>query len=258
MTRRQQIDRLDVRLAPNRAEMAAGAAADIAQTLKRHLAKGPVKMVFAAAPSQSDTLALLAQDADIDWSRVTALHMDEYIGLPTDHPARFGLWLDEAIFARLPFAAVHHIRPEDFADPAACAAAYAAHFATPPQLVVLGVGMNGHIAFNDPPFARFDDPADVSVVLLAEECRQQQVLDGCFNALADVPTHALTVTIPALMRAEEMICIVPGAIKQAAITAMLTEEISEACPASILRRHPQARLWLDDASTPATMIRAQG
>ncbi len=202
-------------------------------------------------PSQQDTLALLRLEKDIDWSRVTAFHMDEYIGLNADHSARFANWLDRHLFAHLPFGRVHRIEPHRFPSPEACAADYARRLVVEPlDLVCLGVGVNGHLAFNDPPDARFEEKVTVKVVALAQDCRIQQVEDECFAKLSDVPQEAVTVTIPALLAAGSMICVVPGALKKDAVTRMLVGPVAEDCPASILRMHNQARLYLDDASTP--------
>jgi glucosamine-6-phosphate deaminase len=179
--------------------MGACAAADIASEIRACLGRQPsVRMIFAAAPSQSEMLGALRLQKDIDWSRVTAFHMDEYLGLAADAPQRFGLWLRRAIFDHLPFAAVHLIQPGDNPDQAA--ADYAAKLnAAPIDIVCCGIGANGHLAFNDPP-ADFEDPLTVKVVKLDMKCRQQQVDDRCFARLDDVPTRALTITIPGLAR----------------------------------------------------------
>lgn len=206
-------------------------------------------MIFAAAPSQADMLEQLIAAPGIDWSRVTAFHMDEYIGLPTGHKQRFASWLDAHIFGRLPFRAVHVLTPEP--EPAAAAARYSDLLAEAPiDLVCLGVGVNGHIAFNDPPVADFADPLDVKIVTLDEVCRQQQVGDGCFPDLDAVPLQALTLTVPRLMRAKSLFCVVPGAQKRDAVIRTLTGPIETACPASILRTHSDCTLYLDNESAP--------
>lgn len=234
----------------SRSEMAQAAAGAVASALREALAaKSGVRVVFAAAPSQAEMLAALRAAPGIAWERVTAFHMDEYIGLPTASPARFAYWLDAHIFNRLPFAAVHRIVPEP--DPDAAAAAYAARLAEAPiDIVCLGIGVNGHIAFNDPPVADFDDPLDVKVVTLDDQCRQQQVDDDCFDTIEDVPRRAITLTIPRLMRAERLFCVVPGRAKRDAVRAALNDPISTACPASILREHADCTLYLDRESDP--------
>lgn len=241
------MSRLIPRIFPDRAAMGEAAAADIAATMRRMLAAQPrLSMMFAAAPSQQEALAALVSTPGLDWSRVDAFHMDEYIGLAPRAPERFAEWLTAHLFAKVPFGAIHLIQPERFASPAACAGDYAARLnAAPLDIVCLGIGVNGHLAFNDPPVADFDDPHAVKVVELDDICRLQQVDDGCFPTLAAVPTHALTVTIPALMAAREMICVVPGPAKRAAVAATLNGPVGTACPASILRTHPACRLYLD-------------
>jgi len=196
-------------------------------------------------------LDALVAEPGIDWSRVTAFHMDEYVGLAADAPQRFGAWLGRAIFDRLPFAAVHLIRPERFADAAACATDYAARLAAGPiDVVCLGIGVNGHIAFNDPPVADFRDPLAVKVVELDDVCRQQQVDDGCFPRFGDVPTHALTLTVPRLLDCDRMVCVVPGPAKREAVRRTLSDPPGEACPATALRAHPRCTLYLDAQSDP--------
>lgn len=231
---------------PDRAAMGAAAAADVAAELRARLAEQDgVRVVFAAAPSQSDMLDRLVAAPGIDWTRVTAFHMDEYLGLPPDAPARFANWLDRAIFTRVPFAEVHRIDPEAGATPYAKVLAEA-----PVDIVCLGIGQNGHLAFNDPPVADLDDPEDVKVVELDRTCRQQQVDDGAFPAFADVPTHAITLTIPRLLDARRLFCVVPGAAKRHAVDRALRAPISTADPATALRTHPDVTLYLDAEADP--------
>nr|WP_283193218.1 6-phosphogluconolactonase [Rhizobium sp. AN80A] len=247
---RRTFDRLAVQSFSSRADMGTAAAAEIAAALGDCLSRqSSVRMVFAAAPSQADMLAALAATPGLDWHRVTAFHMDEYIGLDPASPARFANWLDAHMFTRLPFAAVHHMRPEPSAE--AEAVRYAALMNEAPiDLVCLGIGVNGHIAFNDPPVADFNDPHDVKVVELDDVCRQQQVDDDCFPDLASVPTQAITLTVPRLMRAGRLFCVVPGAIKRDAVSKALHGPISTQCPASILRHHEAATLYIDGDSDP--------
>lgn len=230
--------------------MGEAAAADIAAELRHRLSRQRhVRMIFAAAPSQAETLAALVASPGIDWRRVTAFHMDEYVGLQAAAPERFAAWLDRHLFALLPFEAVHRIVPEP--SPQQAALAYTAKLAEGPiDLVCLGIGVNGHIAFNDPPVADFSDPLDVKLVELDAVCRQQQVDDDCFSALADVPAQALTLTIPRLLRADRLFCVVPGAAKRDAVQQTLTGPIDAACPASVLRTHADCTLYLDAESDP--------
>lgn len=240
----------------DRTTMGTVAAADIAVALRtRLLDNGTVRIIFAAAPSQQETLAALAAEPDIDWSRVTAFHMDEYVGLAEGAPQRFASWLRQAIFNRLPFAQVHLIQPG--ADPVATAKIYAALLAEAPiDLVCLGIGVNGHLAFNDPHVADFNDPQAVKVVTLDDVCRQQQVDDGCFAILADVPTQAITLTIPRLLDAAELFCVVPGAAKHNAVRNALYAPIDAINPATSLRTHANCALYLDRDSTPEALASA--
>lgn len=240
------VDQLRVRVFETREQMGACAGAEAAACLKRLLAQqAEVNMIFAAAPSQNETLAALCADPDIDWGRVNAFHMDEYVGLSEAHPASFRRFLRRAIFDRFAFRSVNLIRA-DSDDPEGELARYTALLdAHPADICMLGVGENGHIAFNDPGVADFHDPASIKIVTLDERCRNQQVNDGCFARLGDVPRQAMTVTIPALCRARYMYCSVPAATKAEAIGRMLGGEVSTACPASILTRHENAFLYVD-------------
>jgi glucosamine-6-phosphate deaminase len=249
-TRHRRVERLTVRSYPTRAAMGEAAAHDIAETIRARLAAtSSVRMIFAAAPSQDEMLAALIAEPNIDWRRVTAFHMDEYIGLPEGAPQRFAVWLQEKLFGRLPFAAVHPIRPEPDAD--AAATHYAALLNTAPiDIVCLGIGVNGHLAFNDPPVADFSDPRDVKIVELDDVCRQQQVDDKCFADFASVPRRALTLTIPRLLRAERLFAVVPGPAKREAIRHTLHGPVSTTCPGSILRRQGNCTLYIDAGSDP--------
>ncbi|MFE0752883.1 6-phosphogluconolactonase [Inquilinus sp. NPDC058860] len=241
---------IDVQVHPSRAAMGRAAAAAVAGDLRRRLQDGgAARMIFAAAPSQAEMLDALVAEPGIDWGRVTAFHMDEYIGLAPDAPARFALWLRRHLFDRLSFGAVHTIDPGR--DPAAAAAEYARLLsAAPIDIVCLGIGVNGHLAFNDPPVADLADPLDVKVVELDAVCRRQQVDDGGFPRLADVPTHAITLTVPRLLRADRLVCVVPGAAKREAVRRALHDPVGAACPATALRWHPAVTLFLDPESNP--------
>ncbi|ACQ81596.1 glucosamine/galactosamine-6-phosphate isomerase [Beutenbergia cavernae DSM 12333] len=246
-----------LRVFETRAEMGAAASSDVAAELRRRLAtQERVRMVFAAAPSQREVLEALVAAEGIDWTRVEAFHMDEYLGLPADAPERFAAWLREAIFGVVPFAAVHAIEPGP--DPERTAQEYAAALAAAPiDVVCLGIGQNGHLAFNDPPVADLADPLDVKVVELDDACRQQQVDDECFPTFDDVPTHAITLTVPRLLAADRLFCVVPGPAKRAAVEHALTEPVSAAHPATALRTHPDVTLYVDaDAAPPAPVREA--
>ncbi|MGP8271180.1 MAG: glucosamine-6-phosphate deaminase [Terracidiphilus sp.] len=233
-----------IHVSESRLEMGARAASDISQELRACLQKQPsARMIFAAAPSQSEMLSALRQENDIDWSRVTAFHMDEYLDLPPEAPQRFGRWLSEAIFNHLPFAAVHLLNPGD--DPAQTAREYAAELnAAPIDIVCCGIGANGHLAFNDPP-ADFSDPLTVKIVHLDLQCRQQQVDEKSFATLNEVPSRALTITVPGLLASRAIFCTVPGALKKNAVQRTLLGPIDPMCPASALRLHPRCIIYLD-------------
>ena len=209
--------------------------------------KKEVRIITAAAPSQNELLAFLAKSKAIDWSRVTAFHMDEYIGLAEDAPQGFGNFLRARLFGRLPFKKVHYI--QGGADPAAECERYAALLKKGPiDALFCGIGENGHLAFNDPPVADFNDPLLVKVVNLDASCRNQQVNDGCFASLKDVPKRALTLTIPILMSAAYAVCTIPGPTKTAAVSRMFNGQVETKCPASILRFHPACTVFLDSES----------
>jgi len=242
-------DKLHVKICDTREDMgmcaAAGAAVSLREMLKK---KSEVNVVFASAPSQEEFLATLLEAGYVDWSRVNAFHMDEYIGLPSDAPQNFGKFLRDRFFGRISFKSVHYINGMA-ANPQAECKRYAALLAKHKvDITCMGIGENGHLAFNDPPLARFDDPETVKIVELEKTCRQQQVNDGCFRNLNAVPKTAITMTIPALLAAERIICIVPGKRKADAVRATVLGDISETCPASILRRHPNATLYCDTDS----------
>lgn len=242
-------DNLNINIYASRDEMGAAAAADVKAAILRALGeKDEINMIFAAAPSQNEVLANLAADKEIPWGRVNAFHMDEYIGLDKDAPQGFGNFLRDHIFGIAPFKSVNYIRIDAPDAEEECARYEKLLRENPVDIVVLGIGENGHIAFNDPPFADFEDKKLVKTVKLDEICRNQQVNDGCFAKIDDVPTHALTLTVPALMSGKELYCIVPAKTKANAVAATVNGAITPDCPASVLRTHASANLYLDPDS----------
>ena len=241
------VEKLQVKIMPNRTEMGKVAAEDAHRVIVQLLAeKEQVNMIFAAAPSQNDVLASLATYDDIDWTRINAYHMDEYIGLPHGDSRTFGYYLNEHVFGKLPFRTVNLI-DGSAKDIDAERSRYAKLLQDNPcDIVMMGIGENGHIAFNDPGVADFNDPEVIKVAKLDEVCRMQQVHDGCFPTLDDVPTHALTLTCPTLVGAKYQFCVVPTDKKANAVKHMLTGEIDDMCPATILRRAENATLYLDE------------
>lgn len=242
-------DNLTTEIYPTRELMGNAAAGDIKNKISELLKVKPeINIIFAAAPSQNDVLYTLSQDKSIEWNRINAFHMDEYIGLDKNAPQRFGNFLKEHIFELVPFKSVNYIDVST-SDPAKECAHYAELLINnPTDIVILGIGENGHIAFNDPPVADFNDKQLVKPVKLDEICRNQQVNDGCFENINLVPTHAITLTIPALIKADYMFCIVPAKTKANAVKETLYGNIDEHCPASILRNHKNAKLYLDEDS----------
>ena len=243
------VDKLSVKIYKDRPEMGEAAACEIGAKIKELLSsKSEINMIFAAAPSQSEVLAALVSDKSIEWSRVNAYHMDEYIGLDKDAPQGFGNFLKAHIFGKVPFKSVNYI-DITATDPEAEAERYGKLLdENLTDIVVMGIGENGHIAFNDPPVADFNDKKTVKPVKLDEICRQQQVNDGCFATINDVPTHALTLTVPTLTRAPYLFCIVPAATKAWAVRETLNGTIDEHCPASVLRTHDNAVLYIETES----------
>jgi glucosamine-6-phosphate deaminase len=238
-----------VRRYASREEMGLAAEKDVRDAIVSLLKeKETISMIFAAAPSQNEFLAAMAADPEIDYSRIIAFHMDEYVGLPADAPQGFGNFLRDRLFGLVPFKEVHYLNG-NAADIEAECEAYGAMLKDGVDIVCMGIGENGHIAFNDPAFARFDDPEDVKVVELDDTCRMQQVHDGCFAAFDEVPKYALTLTVPRLMRAKYHFCIVPAPTKAQAAKRMLTGEISEEYPCTILRTQPGSVLYLDADSS---------
>ena len=245
-----KVDNLQVEIYENRTLMGEAAARDIKAKIAELLSqKDEINMIFAAAPSQNDVLKSLVEDKSVEWNRVNAYHMDEYIGLDKDAPQGFGNFLKEHIFGLVPFKSVHYI-DITATDPEKEADRYGKLLdENPTDIVVMGIGENGHIAFNDPPVADFNDKKTVKPVQLDEICRQQQVNDGCFASLDKVPTHAMTLTVPTLVRAPYLFCIVPAPTKAKAVYETLNGSIDEHCPASILRLQNNAKLYLDDQSS---------
>jgi len=239
---------LKVQRFETRQEMGAAAAGDIRDRILELLQKKEmINMIFAAAPSQNEVLQALADDPAIPWQRIRAFHMDEYIGLCKDAPQSFGNFLRRHLFDLVNFQSVYYI--DSTAAPEVAAEEYSRLLREyPVDIVVMGIGENGHIAFNDPGFADFDDPEIVKTVVLDPVCRQQQVNDGCFDSLKDVPMCALTLTVPALMAAPWKFCIVPSKSKALAVQHTLLGPITEKTPASILRLQPNAVMYLDKES----------
>lgn len=238
-----------IRVYDNRKSLGDQAGADIAAHIRQLLSeKKRVRIMFAAAPSQNETLWALIEEKDIDWERVDAYHMDEYIGISSEHPASFVLFLKNAIFDRLPFGSVSYINGAA-ADTGSEAERYGALLAEADMdICIMGIGENGHIAFNDPSVADFNDPEIIKVVELEERCKLQQVNDAGFGSIEDVPPTAFTVTIPWLLKARKVFCVVPGIRKADAVSRALNSPLTLDCPATILKDTNGVEIYLDNES----------
>ncbi len=245
--------KLDVRIYDSRKSMGQAAADDVAACIRDLLSrKDEIRIIFAAAPSQNEFLEALVSEPGIEWNRIHALHMDEYVGLPADAPQGFGNFLKAAIFGKVPFAGVDYIGSDDDPDEA-CRRYTRILDSVTVDMVCMGIGENGHIAFNDPHVADFDDPLKIKKVDLDETCRLQQVHDGCFDDISQVPEYALTLTIPTMLKASRLFCIVPASTKANAVKAAVFGPVSQQCPASILRTHQNAVLYTDKDSAEYIM-----
>ena len=248
-TRTATADRLQITIYDSRDAMGKAAADHVVGRVNEILAaRQEVNMVFAAAPSQDEFLAHLTASKDIDWSRVIGFHMDEYIHLPRESGQLFSQYLARHLLSRVKMAKFHIINAQA-PDPESECHRYAELLkAFPPDIVCMGIGENGHIAFNDPPVADFTDPKLVKIVELDAADRQQQVNDGCFPTIDKVPTIATTLTIPALMSAQFLSVVVPSSRKAQAVRNTVHKPMSHEVPSTILRTHRNATLFLDAGS----------
>jgi glucosamine-6-phosphate deaminase len=247
--RKLTVDSLPVQIHDDVQAMARAAADEAAALMRAAVeARGVAHAMFATGNSQLAFVeTLITATPDVPWSDTIVFHMDEYVGVGPDHPAGFCRWIRERIAEPAKPKAVHYVN--GLADPAEEGPRYAALLAEHPlDLCALGIGENGHLAFNDPGVADFSDPLDVKVVELDTACRNQQVAEGHFPDIAAVPATALTVTVPALLRAARVLAIVPEARKAAPVRAALTGPITVDCPASALRTTSHAVLYLEPAS----------
>lgn len=230
-------------------EMAKAAATAAAELIRAAVAaRGGARVVVATGNSQIAFIESLTSLPQVPWAMTDIFHMDEYACLPEAHGASFRRWIRERVVERVKPRSAHYINGEAQDLEAECRRYSDLLNEAPPDLAFVGIGENGHIAFNDPHEAKFDDPATVKVVTLDEACRRQQTGEGHFPSVNDVPQQALTMTCPALMRARSLICCVPDERKAQAVAAAVEGPLTEACPASLLRTHPDARLYLDHAS----------
>lgn len=244
-----QADNLKVRVFVTRQEMGTEAARDMSIVLKDIIEKkGEANIIFASAPSQNEFFNSLVQIEGIEWEKVNAFHLDEYVGLAEDAPQGFGNFLRDKIINKVAFKSISFLNgnAENLKDELKRYTDLLKK--NPADIVCIGIGENGHIAFNDPPVAFFDDPQIVKIVELEDRCKNQQVNDGCFSKIEEVPTHALTLTIPAIMSGKHLFCMVPGKTKADAVTNTIKGDIEKACPASILRTHERTIMYTDKDS----------
>jgi glucosamine-6-phosphate deaminase len=222
---------------------AAQAAAQELSCLDR--AKDTIGVIFATGASQLDMLQALTSLPHLPWGKISGFHLDEYIGVPSSNPASFRYYLRKNLTQNVPMKEFFEI-DGTASHPERVCQEYAARLsAADPQLCLLGIGENGHLAFNDPDEADFNDPLDMKIVHLDAACRMQQAAEGWFDRFGDVPEKAMTITIPALMRVPRLLLSVPGSRKAEIVRRTLTEVISPVCPATLLRTHPNATLYLD-------------
>ncbi len=243
---------LSIRRFATRGEMGRAAAADVADFLRAKIGitgRG-VRVIFAAADSQRDVLESLVEDHRLDWARITAFHMDEYIGLTPDAPQRLGNWLKRALIDRVPIGRFHALSPETGVREAI--ESYARLLMEAPiDAVLLGIGVNGHLAFNEPGYmTNLDDRRWVKQIALDPVSCQQQVDEGNFPSIEATPKSAITLTVPCLLSGERLFCVVPGKVKAPAVQRALKDPISSDCPATALRRHARCTLYCDRHSLP--------
>ncbi|RJP23196.1 MAG: glucosamine-6-phosphate deaminase [Candidatus Omnitrophota bacterium] len=236
---------MPVKVFADKENLGSAAADFVADVINKVIAlKGNARVIFATGASQFEFLAALCEK-HISWSAVHAFHLDEYVALTDKHPASFRRYLCERLFDRVKPAQVHLLDGCAQDIEKECERYSQLLLEDEIDLACIGIGENGHIAFNDPPMADFHDPKWVKIVELDEACRKQQLGEGWFPSLDDVPQKALTLTAPAILRAKVISCVAPDKRKAQAVKDALQGPVATACPASILRTHPQTVLWLD-------------
>jgi glucosamine-6-phosphate deaminase len=227
--------------------MSRAAAAHAAEVLRARLGNGaPARIIAATGASQFDFLDALVHEPDLDWTRVELFHLDEYVGLPLDHPASFRRYLLERLIQPAGITRYHFLDGEG--DAHAVADRVGRELAAAPiDIAFVGIGENGHLAFNDPP-ADFETDRPYLVVTLDEACRRQQVGEGWFRSVEEVPAQAISMSVKQILKAREIVCVVPDARKAEAVKACLDGSITPMAPASILRTHANATIYLDTPS----------
>lgn len=244
-----QVQNLKIEIYPTSEAAGAAAARVVADALIQIAKKKDTgAVIFATGASQLDTLRALTEIPDLPWTRICGFHMDEYVGMSADHPASFRRYLREHLTRKVhmqKFFEIDGTAP----DPEQTCKEYAELLrSADPQLCLLGIGENGHLAFNDPGVADFHDPLDMKVVQLDQVCRQQQAAEGWFSNPQEVPEQAMTLTIPTLFRVPKLIASVPGPRKAGIVRRALEEPVTTDCPATLLRTHPDVTVYLDRES----------
>lgn len=247
-----------VRVFKDKSELSSAAASQAAAAIRCAIRKrGGACIVAATGTSQIEFLAALTSSLDIEWSKIELFQLDEYVGLPSTHPASFTRYLQDRLVAQTGLTRYHSLNGEE--DPEALIRNASAKIASSlVDVAFVGIGENGHLAFNDPP-ADFETDDPYIVVSLDENCRRQQVGEGWFADLSDVPKQAVSLSVRQILRAREIVSVVPERRKAAGVRASLEGPVSPLVPASILRTHSQVTLYLDEASAsglqPATLAR---
>ena len=236
---------MEVRVLPGKAEMGAAAAAQAADLIRQAIAsRGTANVIAATGASQFEFLDALTRAPGIDWARTVFFHLDEYVGLPPSHPASFRRYLKERIVERVHPGAFHMIAG-DAADPAAeCARVGAVLARHPIDVAFVGIGENGHLAFNDPP-ADFATEMPYLVVELDDACRRQQLGEGWFKTFDEVPRRAISMSVRQILKSREILCVVPDARKAKAVRECLEGDVSPMHPSSVLQEHPRTTVYLD-------------
>lgn len=248
-SQRVRRENLNVEIYSSREQAATAAAEAAAREIKRlEQEKATISVIFATGASQLSTLRALASIPNLPWGQIEGFHMDEYAGISAEHRASFRRYMRTELTEKVAMLRFHEINGNAPSAEQECREYGTALRLARPQLCLLGIGENGHLAFNDPGVADFEDPLDMKVVDLDNECKAQQVAEGWFRSVDEVPAQALTLTIPTLLRAPKLIVSIPGSRKAGIVKRALNEPISTDCPATILRTHPDATLYLDKES----------
>jgi glucosamine-6-phosphate deaminase len=250
--RRFRVDALKFEVYESREAAGHAAALAAADAMRSALnSENDLGVIFATGVSQLSMLAALTSMENVPWNRIVGFHMDEYENIGADHFASFRRYLRHELTGKVPIKEFHEVNGSSLDIDGICSDYAAKLKAVKPQLCLLGIGENGHLAFNDPNLCDFSDPLDVRLVKLDQDCRTQQVAEGWFPNVESVPTHAITVTIPALIRVSKLIVSAPGIRKANIVRKVIEDSISVSCPATLLKTHPDATVYLDDESSSA-------